>query len=106
MKHKNVDPYLSDRLHDFIYTYLDADADFEGVAERLHDGGPKPFYAAWLEQDMRTAIEHHSLTSDLLETLTGLAIPDEAAADEWLRELWAGWFPGKDYPKAKAKNEP
>lgn len=100
MKHKNDDPYLSNRLHDFIFTYLDADADSEMIAERLSNGEPKPFYASWLEQDMRTAIVHGSLTPNLLEALTGRAFPDEATADEWVHALWAEWFPGKAYPKS------
>lgn len=98
----NTDPYISDNLYDFIFTYLDADADFDRIGEYLNDPDHKPYYAAWLEKDMRTAIEHNSLKADLLERLTGLAIPDEAAADEWIRELWADWFPGKEYPTRKS----
>lgn len=100
--HNNEDPYLSDRLHDFIFTYLDADADSELIAGYLHDNEVKPYYAAWLEDDMRIAIEHNSLTPDLLQGLTGRAVPDEAAAEAWMHELWADWFPGKPYPKPQS----
>ena len=90
---------LTKRFEDFIFTYLDADADSEEIGPRLRED-PPPWYAEWLRADFEQAVLGDALTPELLQRLTGRAVPDAEAAVAWLRELWAEWFPGESYPES------
>ena len=88
---------MNSRLREFFATHSNVEDDPREVAEELRKGIPVG-YPAWLEIELANAIRKGELSRDEMTDVTDILFSSVADFHEWLREIWALWFPGRPYP--------